>query len=158
MNVTSTGIATALAIVVVLGFFLFGISNPFTSVTDQGTAAPITTTMENPGELMTTDLTVGTGATAVPGTIVTVNYVGKLADGTIFDASARHGKPFTFQLGVGAVIAGWDQGVAGMNVGGKRVLVIPPELGYGAQGAGGVIPPNATLTFEVELLDVQSPN
>lgn len=107
---------------------------------------------------MITDLSAGTGATAIPGSIVTVNYVGKLEDGTVFDASARHGKPFTFQLGVGSVIAGWDQGVAGMNVGGKRVLVIPPELGYGAQGAGGVIPPNATLTFEVELLDVQLPN
>lgn len=157
MNVTSTGIAVTLAIVVVLSFFLFGISNPFGSTTDQGMAAPITNTA-NGGELMITDLSAGTGATAIPGSIVTVNYVGKLEDGTVFDASARHGKPFTFQLGVGSVIAGWDQGVAGMNVGGKRVLVIPPELGYGAQGAGGVIPPNATLTFEVELLDVQLPN
>ena len=100
------------------------------------------------------DVQVGTGAEAVPGKRVTVNYTGKLENGKVFDSSVGK-QPFTFDLGAGQVIAGWDQGVKGMKVGGKRILTIPPELGYGAQGAAGVIPPNATLIFEVELLDVK---
>lgn len=97
----------------------------------------------------------GTGAEAVAGKSVTVHYVGMLPDGKVFDASKNHGQPFTFTLGAGMVIKGWDQGVAGMKVGGKRQLIIPPDMGYGSQGAGNVIPPNATLIFEVELLDVK---
>jgi FKBP-type peptidyl-prolyl cis-trans isomerase len=84
-----------------------------------------------------------------------MNYTGWLTDGTMFDSSLNRGETFPFQLGAGRVIKGWDEGVAGMRIGGKRQLLIPPTLGYGAQGAGGVIPPNATLIFEVELVDVK---
>ncbi len=101
------------------------------------------------------DVVVGTGAEAVKGKTVSVHYTGWLTDGKKFDSSKDRGQPFQFPLGRGHVIRGWDDGVQGMKVGGKRKLTIPPELGYGAQGAGGVIPPNATLVFEVELLGVR---
>jgi FKBP-type peptidyl-prolyl cis-trans isomerase len=104
--------------------------------------------------LITEDIVIGDGAEARAGQKVTVHYRGTLTNGTKFDASYDRGQPFTFNLGAGEVIKGWDQGVAGMKVGGKRKLTIPPALGYGARGAGGVIPPNATLIFEVELLKV----
>ena len=100
------------------------------------------------------DTVVGSGAEAFSGKGVEVHYTGTLADGTKFDSSHDRKKPFSFRLGARQVIAGWDEGVAGMKVGGTRKLVIPPNLGYGAQGAGGVIPPNAQLTFVVELLRV----
>lgn len=101
------------------------------------------------------DLKVGTGATATNGKTVTVHYTGWLAsNGKKFDSSVDRGQPFMFQLGAGHVIKGWEEGVEGMKVGGKRQLRIPPDLGYGARGAGGVIPPNATLIFDVELLGV----
>ncbi len=100
------------------------------------------------------DLQVGTGDEAVPGATITVNYTGTLENGTVFDSSYQHGEAFTLQLGAGQVIPGWEQGLQGMKVGGKRRLTIPPSLGYGAQGAGSAIPPNATLIFEVELLNV----
>jgi FKBP-type peptidyl-prolyl cis-trans isomerase len=100
------------------------------------------------------DTVVGTGATAVSGTTVKVHYTGWLTTGAKFDSSRDRGEPFSFSLGAGQVIKGWDEGVAGMKVGGKRQLRIPPELGYGASGAGADIPPNATLIFDVELLDV----
>ncbi|RMH15865.1 MAG: FKBP-type peptidyl-prolyl cis-trans isomerase [Gammaproteobacteria bacterium] len=109
---------------------------------------------------MTTDslqieeLQVGTGDEAVAGKQVSVHYTGWLTDGSKFDSSVDRGQPFGFALGAGQVIQGWDQGVVGMKVGGKRRLTIPPHLGYGARGAGTVIPPNATLIFEVELLGV----
>jgi FKBP-type peptidyl-prolyl cis-trans isomerase len=107
-------------------------------------------------ELKVEDVKVGTGAEAVSGKTISVQYAGYLNDGTKFDASKDHGgQPFEFVLGSGNVIQGWDQGVAGMKVGGVRKLIIPPSLGYGAQGAGNVIPPNATLIFEVELVGVQ---
>jgi peptidylprolyl isomerase len=101
------------------------------------------------------DLEVGTGAVPETGQRVTVHYTGWLEDGLKFDSSLDRGQPFTFVVGMGQVVAGWDEGLATMKVGGKRQLVIPPELGYGERGAGGVIPPNATLIFEVELLGVE---
>src|SRR5476651_2176731 len=100
------------------------------------------------------DLTVGEGADAVAGKSVSVHYTGWLTDGQKFDSSHDRNDPFAFVLGGGMVIKGWDEGVQGMKVGGKRKLTIPPQLGYGVRGAGGVIPPNATLVFEVELLEV----
>ena len=99
----------------------------------------------------------GDGDVAAAGQQVSVHYEGKLTDGTVFDASRPRGQPFSFTLGKGQVIKGWDQGVEGMAVGEIRRLTIPPEMGYGARGAGGVIPPNATLIFEVELLAVSTP-
>ena len=101
------------------------------------------------------DLQVGEGASPEKGDMVVVQYTGRLEDGTVFDSSYQRSQPFSFTLGVGQVIQGWDEGVASMQVGGKRRLVIPPELAYGPRGAGGVIPPNATLEFDVELLDVR---
>ena len=112
-------------------------------------------------DLVKTDTAVGKGTEAVAGRTVEVHYTGWLHDpkapnqrGKQFDSSVGRG-PFTFPLGSGRVIKGWDEGVAGMKVGGKRTLVIPPELGYGSRGAGSIIPPNATLVFDVELLDVK---
>jgi peptidylprolyl isomerase len=116
-------------------------------------------TMTTPSGLQITDSTVGTGASPKPGQICVMHYTGWLyqngAKGKKFDSSLDRGQPFEFPLGQHQVIAGWDEGVASMKVGGKRTLIIPPELGYGARGAGGVIPPNATLIFDVELLDVK---
>ena len=102
--------------------------------------------------LIIEDLIVGSGAEASAGQEVTVHYTGWLTNGTKFDSSKDRDDPFVFPLGGGRVIRGWDEGVQGMKIGGKRKLTIPPELGYGARGAGGAIPPNATLVFEVELL------
>jgi FKBP-type peptidyl-prolyl cis-trans isomerase len=115
--------------------------------------------IEMPNGLKYTDTKTGDGAAATPGNKVSVHYTGWLYNngtkGTKFDSSVDRGQPFQFTLGAHQVIAGWDEGVAGMKVGGKRTLIIPSELGYGARGAGGVIPPNATLMFDVELLGVQ---
>jgi FKBP-type peptidyl-prolyl cis-trans isomerase FkpA len=118
--------------------------------------------MDNITSLQITDTKVGTGAPATSGKEVTVHYTGWLYDakgsekhGKKFDSSRDRGEPFSFKLGAGQVIRGWDQGVAGMKVGGTRTLIIPSDLGYGARGAGGAIPPNATLVFDVELLNVR---
>jgi FKBP-type peptidyl-prolyl cis-trans isomerase len=101
------------------------------------------------------DLKVGQGEEAVPGKIVEVQYTGRLKDGTPFDTCRERGLPFTFRLGAGDAIKGWDQGLIGMKVGGKRRLVIPPELGFGKKGVGGVVPPDAVLFYEFELLAVR---
>ena len=111
-------------------------------------------TTTTPSGLIIEDVIVGDGAAAAAGQKVKVHYTGWLTNGTKFDSSKDRNDPFVFPLGAGQVIKGWDEGVQGMKVGGKRKLTIPPGLGYGARGAGGVIPPNATLMFEVELLDV----
>lgn len=108
-----------------------------------------------PSGLKYVDQTVGTGDVAVVGKNVSVHYTGWLENGKKFDSSVDRGQPFSFPLGAGRVIKGWDEGVQGMKVGGKRKLTIPSDLGYGSRGAGGVIPPNATLIFDVELLGVR---
>ena len=123
-------------------------------------AAPDTSSSPTQDEVATDlvieDLTVGEGAEATVGSTAVVHYTGWLADGTMFESSKDSGRPFEFSVGAGRVIAGWDQGVQGMKVGGVRKLTIPSELAYGPQGAGnGVIPPNATLVFEIELLEVK---
>ena len=104
--------------------------------------------------LIIEDLVEGTGKEAEKGKSITVHYTGRLADGTKFDSSLDRNQPFSLVLGAGQVIQGWDEGFAGIKEGGRRKLTLPPEMGYGARGAGGVIPPNATLVFEVELLKV----
>ena len=133
-----------------------------TTATVTPSSAPAKTESATMNELVKTDVKVGDGAEATPGKVVSVHYTGWLYDpnaadkhGTKFDSSRDRGQPFEFPLGGGRVIQGWDQGVAGMTVGGQRTLTIPANLGYGARGAGGVIPPNATLIFDVELLGVQ---
>jgi peptidylprolyl isomerase len=127
------------------------------------TAASIPPTQAAQGNAMTTpsglqyiELAAGSGPAPQSGDTVSVHYTGTLTDGTVFDSSYQRGEPIKFPLGRGRVIPGWDEGIALMKKGGKARLVIPPELGYGAQGAGGVIPPNATLVFEVELVDIQA--
>ncbi len=129
---------------------------------EKATAPSVEETQVEPGKTVITasglnyvDLVVGTGTVAEAGKTVVVHYTGWLEDGTKFDSSVDRNKPFEFQLGAGRVIKGWDEGVAGMKEGGKRKLIIPPEIGYGERGAGGRIPPNAVLIFEVELLEVK---
>ena len=117
--------------------------------TDKETGKPIVTT---PSGLKYVDIVVGTGPAVKTGDHVSVNYVGKLLDGTKFDASADHGGTFDYVQGVTALIAGWTEGTSTMKVGGKRKLIIPPQLGYGMQGAGDAVPPNATLIFEIEVV------
>jgi peptidylprolyl isomerase len=147
------GAVVALAIVAATAaVFAAGCS---TTAMAQAAGKPMTT----PSGLQITDSKVGTGASPKPGQICVMHYTGWLyengAKGKKFDSSVDRGQPFEFPIGQGRVIAGWDEGVATMKVGGKRTLIIPPSLGYGARGAGGVIPPNATLIFDVELLGVK---
>ena len=162
MKPTHTGIAVALALAVVILFFIFPGFSPFGGALPQsGAAAREATTTQTsltpmPTELQATDETVGTGVAAAVGDTVTVDYVGSLTNGVVFDASVNHGtKGFTFALGAGQVIKGWDEGVVGMREGGKRRLIIPPSLAYGDRSVGNVIPANAVLVFEVELVKVQ---
>jgi peptidylprolyl isomerase len=142
--------AAALALVAGLGVILTGSFTP---------AAAQAKTMTTASGLKITDTTVGTGASPKTGQTCVMHYTGWLytngIKGKKFDSSVDRGEPFEFPIGTGRVIKGWDEGVASMKVGGKRTLIIPPALGYGERGAGGVIPPNATLMFDVELLDVK---
>jgi len=124
------------------------------SVQDASTQNTEGITVTTASGLQYTEIVAGNGPAAQPGDIVSVHYTGKLTDGTKFDSSVDRGQPFQFPLGAGRVIKGWDEGIALMKKGGKATLTIPPELGYGARGAGGVIPPNATLVFDVELVDI----
>jgi len=138
------------SIAFLLALALMGWAQSDTSAPTKVTGKPVTTS----SGLKYWDIKEGTGATAAAGQRVKVHYTGWLTNGKKFDSSVDRNKPFEFVLGQGMVIKGWDEGVAGMKVGGKRQLQIPPELGYGSRGAGGVIPPNATLIFDVELLGV----
>jgi peptidylprolyl isomerase len=146
-----------LAIMSALGITLIASMSTFLSTTASAQTAgkPMTTA----SGLQTIDSVVGTGASPKPGQICVMHYTGWLYEngqkGKKFDSSVDRNEPFEFPIGKGRVIAGWDEGVATMKVGGKRTLIIPPQLGYGARGAGGVIPPNATLMFDVELLGVK---
>lgn len=121
----------------------------------QDSQAATEKTMTTDSGLQYVDVVAGTGASPTKGKQVTVHYTGTLENGTKFDSSKDRGTPFTFTIGVGQVIKGWDEGVATMKVGGSRKLIIPSDLGYGARGAGGVIPGNATLIFDVELISVE---
>ncbi|HEC94102.1 MAG TPA: FKBP-type peptidyl-prolyl cis-trans isomerase [Candidatus Kaiserbacteria bacterium] len=183
MNNTSiaTSIAVAIALIVVIISFFFGInifslfsSAPPSSARTETTSVPTTKTIVRKSsvvkkssvtsetlpvikKLSFTDTVVGSGAVAKDGDTVSVQYIGKLTDGKVFDSSAAHGdKPFSFVLGAGRVIKGWDEGLVGMKVGGTRLLAIPPALGYGNR-AFGPIPANASLIFEVKLLNVVAP-
>ena len=161
MNQIQTGIAVALALIVIGIFFLFPTFSPLGGSLF-GTPAgeemmdinQPQTPMSNSDQLQVTDEVVGTGAMAEGGDTVSINYVGSLENGKIFDASANHGQAFTFQVGVGQVIPGFDHGILGMKEGGKRKLIIPAALAYGAQAVGDIIPANSILIFEVELVKV----
>lgn len=141
----------AISIAMLTGAWYMNVSRG-SQVSSAANAIPDVT--EAPAQLNSIDTVVGTGRTAEVGDTVFVHYTGRLTDGTIFDSSIPRNEPFSFQLGMGHVIQGWEIGIQGMKVGGKRTLTIPPELGYGAQ-AVGTIPANSTLVFEVELIDVK---
>jgi FKBP-type peptidyl-prolyl cis-trans isomerase len=149
-------VALALAAVALFALILLT-GSPATEEATENNYSSTTSTMpnENTAQLHIETLQKGEGDVAANGKNVSVHYTGTLSDGTVFDSSIPRGEPFTFTLGAGQVIRGWDIGVFGMKVGEKRKLTIPPELGYGADGFPGVIPPNATLVFEVELVGVK---
>ena len=145
-----------LAFLVVIGFAAFALVSGRAQTTDNSSPTKVTGKAKSTASgLQYWDITVGTGTAASSGKTVKVHYTGWLTSGKKFDSSVDRGQPFMFKLGAGQVIKGWDEGVSGMKVGGKRQLRIPPDLGYGAQGVGGgLIPPNSILIFDVELLDV----
>jgi peptidylprolyl isomerase len=148
-------VTTSALTALVMSFFAATLANMPTTASAQTAGKTMTT----PSGLQIIDSKVGTGATPKPGQTCVMHYTGWLYEdgkkGKKFDSSGDRNEPFEFPIGQRKVIAGWDEGVASMKVGGKRTLIIPPALGYGARGAGGVIPPNATLIFDVELLDVK---
>ena len=160
-----TYIAVALALVVLIIFIMLGFFGNINGVNNNTEASASATSdvqsildeiakTGTVSELRTSVVTQGSGDVAQPGDTVTVHYIGVLPDGTVFDSSRARGTPFTFTLGAGQVIKGWDQALVGKKVGDRMIIAIPPELGYGASGAGDVIPPNATLLFDVEVLDI----
>jgi FKBP-type peptidyl-prolyl cis-trans isomerase len=164
MDRTNKSLIIGVLVVLIAGYLLMRWNQesppaPAAEPTPAATAAPDSSkstpapTTANATKLQKTDLIVGKGKTAKTGDHVVVNYRGMLTNGTVFDESYKRGQPFDFTLG-GDVIKGWNEGIVGMKEGGKRKLVIPPDLGYGARGAGDAIPPNATLIFEVELIKV----
>lgn len=159
----------SLAIIVgVLGLFalalIFFLFNPigFSGTSTQTVSTPSPSSLEDTrssspsGQLKIEDIQVGTGIEATKGSLVTVHYTGTLENGTKFDSSVDRGEPFTTPIGEGRVIKGWDEGIPGMKVGGKRRLTIPSEMGYGTRGSPPTIPPNATLIFDVELLEIKN--
>lgn len=148
MNKTSTIILVIVLILIAVGVYFFVLPKPTASQNQQ------TPTSTNIQGMKIETLKQGSGVAAKSGDAVTVNYVGTLVNGTKFDSSIDRNQPFKFTLGQNSVIQGWELGVVGMKVGEKRRLTIPPELAYGSQGAGGVIPPNATLIFEIDLLQI----
>ncbi len=148
-------VAASLAIVfVAYAFFGGSIMNIFTNMSNNNDVAAVVEGTSNNGGIMINDLTKGNGREAKSGDLLSVHYILSLQDGTVIQNSKDFGQPFQFVLGAGQVIQGWEQGFAGMKVGGIRTITIPPELGYGENGAGP-IPPNSTLVFTVELVDVQ---
>jgi peptidylprolyl isomerase/FKBP-type peptidyl-prolyl cis-trans isomerase FkpA len=157
MHIVVILIVVAIALVVVLGFFGIGGFSFFGSsqqaVGQNPAQAFLAQVQQNGGvnQLVGEDVTVGTGDAVAPGDTVTVNYTGLLTNGTVFDSSDSHGAPFTFTVGAGQVIQGWEQGLIGMKEGGTRLLAIPPSLGYGAN-AYGPIPANSTLIFQIQLV------
>lgn len=126
------------------------------TVAEVQNAVPLESMQASTGELIIEDIQIGTGEATKAGDTITVHYTGTLLDGTKFDSSVDRGTPYTFELGAGTVIAGWDQGLVGMQIGGKRKLTIPSHLAYGDRAAGALIPANSTLVFEVELLEIAS--
>lgn len=157
---TAVGVVAALAVIAYFFYFMnnpLGGSqqNPANDALQAAAAGTNASGSQGPNSVVTQDVKIGTGAEVKAGDVVSVNYIGKLQDGTVFDQSSAHGGPFQFTLGAGQVIPGWDQGLMGMKVGGTRVLVIPPTLAYGSQQVGP-IPPNSTLTFQVELVGIAS--
>ena len=151
MSRASLSLLVCLFVTLGLPICVRGVSSKDPAVSDEVEILLITTG----SGLRYQDLKVGNGMTAQRGAVAEVHFEGYLTNGKRFDSSRDRQLPFSFKLGAGAVIKGWEEGIVGMKVGGKRKLIIPPELGYGARGAGGVIPPNSTLVFEVELLKIK---
>jgi peptidylprolyl isomerase len=158
MRLLHASFCASLSVVSAMAIVLVAMFAPAASLA-QTAGKPMTTPMTTASGLQIVDSKVGSGASPKPGQICVMHYTGWLYEngqkGKKFDSSVDRNEPFEFPIGQRKVIAGWDEGVASMKVGGKRTLIIPPALGYGARGAGGVIPPNATLMFDVELLDVK---
>lgn len=149
------GLCIAVALAALVGIGTTRAEEPPSQVPGEAAQPGEENIVTTPSGLKYVDLVVGRGNPVGPGKRVTVDYVGKLEDGKVFDSSQSHGKPFTFVMGQRGVIAGWTEGIATMREGGKRKLIIPPQLGYGADGAGDVIPPNAVLLFDIEVLKVE---